>query len=224
MEVAMRLVSSLAFVLLVGCADSGDEGFFVLANTAPPAGNACTLTSQTSQPSFSSGEITFGVPPIAPATGYVLTPLFQSRITARNTSPEESSLRTIHLEGANISANFAGASGTAQQYSVLFSGSLTPQGNVNAIFEALPVDKIKMFGNATQSVTVVLTVTAFGTLGGGRIDAEPFQYPITITAPGKCTDLAPGTTAVADACNRFQDTLCCVTMTGGLSCPAVAGL
>jgi len=231
----MRLVSPVSFVLLVGslsaCADKGDEGMFILNNTAPPIGTACTLTGDPQQPFTAAGEISYLA--VAAGTGYVLTPLIESRITA---NMGDEALRTIHLEGANVTASVANG-GTSQSYTVLFAGSIAPNGgSTNVAFEVLPADKISALGKANAdggaNTEVVANIAAYGTLGGGRIDAEPFQYPITIIAPNrgitfgtttKCNSMMLGA-RTGNPCNAFQDGVvdCCLSSTNAVLCPAVA--
>jgi hypothetical protein len=228
MEEAMRLVSALAFTLLVvGCADKGDEGFFILNNTAPPAGGtACTFTGDPGQPFISAGAISYLSP-----DGYVFTPLLQSRITAVTGQESE---RTIHLEGANVTLT-APATGATTNFTALFSGSLAPNnGTTNVSFELLPKASIMMLGSMTTNAEVVASVTPYGTLGGGRIDGEPFQYPITIVAPtngilttlGSCASTALPAATPSNPCNAYQDGVVdccsCTSMTGTttLVCPS----
>jgi hypothetical protein len=235
MEEAMRLVSALAFTfLVVGCADKGDEGFFIRNNTAPPiGGTGCTFTGDPAQPFIAAGSISQ-----VSTQGYLFTPLLESRITAVMGQESE---RTIHLEGANVSLQVANG-GTMQNFTALFSGSLAPNnGTTNVSFELLPVSSIKSLGNASQNVEVVASITPYGTLGGGRIDGEPFQYPVTILAPGNgiVTGLQPpvsckgfvAPTVTPNACNMYQDGVlsCCIASATSTSpapgttvCPGVA--
>lgn len=231
----MRLVSALAFTLLVvGCTDKGDEGFFILNNSAPPPGVICTFTGDVAQPFIAAGAISYLSP-----EGYVFTPLLESRITATLGHEAE---RTIHLEGANVTLQVANG-GTMQNFTALFAGSLAPnQGTSNVSFELLPKSSIMALGNATQNVEVVANIAPYGTLGGGRIDGEPFQYPITIVAAGNgivngvqppvsCKGFVPTTTSTPNPCNNYQDgtVQCCIasatSMTvapGTMVCPGVA--
>jgi hypothetical protein len=244
----MRLVSPISFVLLVGslsaCADKGDEGMFVLNNTTV-VGAACTFTSDSMQQFTAAGEISYKA--TTGGSGYILTPLIESRITADAGNEAQ---RTIHLEGANITAAVANG-GSSANYSVLFSGSLAPNGGTaNVMFEALPVNRIIDFGKANadggMNTEVVLTVAIYGTLGGGRVDAEPFQYPITILAKDKgivtglgvdgtytngaisCGSMSlPMPPMTYSQCNPLQDgaVLCCLSNVGGAVhevCPAMA--
>jgi len=231
----MRLVSALAFTLLVGCADKGDEGFFILNNTAAPMGGSCTFTGDSGQPFTAAGEIAVKAP-----QGYFLTPLLESRITA---VMGQEAQRTIHLEGANVTAAVANG-GASQSYTVLFSGSLAPNGGTtNVGFEVLPTTTIKaLVGTETKNVLVVATVEPYGSLGGGRVDGEPFQYPITIINDGNgividqgvCKDLMAAL-ITSNSCNAYQDGQigCChksaldangntvATPNGPLVCPSV---
>ncbi|MEO8844360.1 MAG: hypothetical protein ABI591_34445 [Kofleriaceae bacterium] len=243
----MRLVSPISFVLLVGClsacADKGGEGMFILNNTAPPIGATCTLTGDPVQPFTAAGEISYLA--AAAGAGYIMTPLIESRITA---TTGNDALRTIHLEGANVTATVANG-GASQSYSVLFAGSVAPNGGTtNVAFDVLPVDKMQALGasnaNSGMNTVVVTTIAVYGTLGGGQIDAEPFQYPITIIAPGKgivtglgtdgtiaggaisCGSMSLPVASTGNPCNPYQDGVlgCCLSNIGAVHavCPAVA--
>ncbi|HEY0251831.1 MAG TPA: hypothetical protein VGC41_09910, partial [Kofleriaceae bacterium] len=220
----MRLSLGLMFAssIVVGaCADHGGEGFYIVNNSAVPVGGTCVFTGGLDQAFQSAGSIAFHSP-----VGYQLVPLLVSNITAEM---DQMTTRSIHLEGANIHAEVANG-GTHQDYTVLFSGTLFPNGaSVNVAFEALPTSSITAFATTNNSsglnTEVVLTITPYGTLGGGRIDGEPFTYPITIVADGNgvtsglaynadgsvdvgASDSCMGFTAVpltGDPCNPFQD-------------------
>lgn len=207
----MRLVSSISFVLLVcavsACADKGDEGMFILNNTAPPAGALCVFTGDPAQPFTAAGEIAYDSP-----SGYFFSPLIESRITAVANQESE---RTIHLEGADVSLTVANG-GSNQKFTALFSGSVAPNGGTtNVGFELMPKSSITALGGTgSQNVEVVASITIYGTLGGGRVDGEPFQYPITIIGRGNgivnvlgsCANMMlPTGTNTGNACNKFQD-------------------
>src|SRR5467141_3097631 len=92
--------SSIGFVLLlVGCVDKGDEGMFVLSNSAP-TGTMC-----------------------------------------------------------------------------LFTGSLPPLSTTNVSFELISAATVSA---TTTTTEVSASITVFGSLGGGRIEAEPFNFPVEI--------------------------------------------
>ncbi len=230
----MRLVSILAFVgFASGCADHGAEGMFVLNNTAPPAGTVCTLTGEATQPFTSAGTVSYFATQLG--TGYILTPLIKSRITTTNDS--QINERTIHLEGANITLKKQ-PSGPSQSFTALFAGSLLPGATTNVSFELIPIDKITALGDPSQNTLVTADVEIYGTMGGGNISAEPFQYPVTIVAEGKgvvfglgnggsvpptaCT-AATSVARTGNACNPAQDGAvdCCKRSDGELLCPAI---
>ena len=182
----MRLVSPVSFALLVGslsaCADKGDEGMFIFNNTAVPSGGTCSTTGDQSQLSLALGAISYYATDSHFNAGYILAPLIESRITALTGNEAQ---RTIHLEGADVTVQSVTDGGAGQSRTVLFSGAVAPNGGTtNVVFEVLPAQLIKQFGSATENKQVLATVVVYGTLGGGRIDAEPFEYPITIVAQG----------------------------------------
>jgi hypothetical protein len=205
---------SITLILLAGCAHQGDEGLFIL-NNSQPNGTICALTSDPAQPFLAQGRIAAASP-----EGYVLTPLIESRITAVMGHELE---RTIHLEGANVTLSMVSSSGSlsqVSQYTALFSGSVAPLSAVNVSFQVLPA--MSAAGQYNVDVTV------FGTLGGGRIDGQPFDYPITVCDNcitrnlGSCTGAT--ITNFGNPCNPYQDGIvdCCTDSTGQLLCPGVA--
>lgn len=203
-------------LLIIGCVDKGDEGMFVQNNTAP-TGDSCTLTGDPAQPFLPLGAIAAGV-----STNYVLTPLIRSRITAFEGRELE---RTIHLEGADIVLSTVARDGTLTQtdeFTSLFSGSLSPQGSVNAIFPIIPAATVMA---TTSNTTVNASVTVFGTLGGGRVESEPFNYTVNVCTDcllrnnGPCAT-APQAMAKGNPCNVFQDFVVdCCTVNNALICP-----
>jgi len=220
----MRASSLTLILLFVGCASKGDEGWFILNNTAPtPTALSCMLTSAPGQPFFATGTIDTNK-----NNGYVLTPLLQSRIDF--TAGHEAE-RTIHIEGANIVLSAAGADGKLAQisaFTTLVSGSLPPLGTVNLAFTIVPASA------ATAPTQLNANITMFGTLGGGRIDAEPFDYPVTVCTDcltnilGDCGATAtPAPMNKGNPCNLNQDFPidCCSGappgpgVTNGLRCP-----
>lgn len=203
-------------LLLVGCADNGAEGMFVLNNTAP-SGDSCTLTGDRDQPFLPLGSIVAGAD-----ASYILTPLIQSRITALEGRELE---RTVHLGGADVVLSSVATDGTLTQideFTTLFSGSLSPQGTVNVVFPVIPAATVKA---TTTTTTVSASVKVFGTLGGGRIEGEPFNYTVTICTNcllrnnGPC-DAAPMAMNKGNPCNVFQDFVVdCCTQNNTLFCP-----
>ena len=225
MRVLLTLVPALA---LGACVSHGDEGMVVLNNTSVAAATMCSLTGDVSQPFQPSGTISVLSP-----SGYLVTPLIQSRITADTTNPDELTQRTIELEGAHVHLSFPTGSQTVTttaplDFDALFSANLPPQGTANVAFELVPAQLIHDAANlsGTVSVEVVANVTVYGTLGGNRIDATPWQYPVTICSDcivqnlGACGMVTA--TNKGNPCNPFQDGLvdCCTTGTGALECPA----
>jgi hypothetical protein len=230
----MRLVSSISCVLLVcavsACADKGGEGMFILNNTAAPVGTMCVFTGDPTQPFIAAGEISYDS-----LSGYFFSPLIESRITAVTGQEAE---RTIHLEGADVTLSVAnGAAGTP--FTALFSGSVAPNGGTTNIgFELMSKSAMTALGaGGTQNVEVVANIAIYGTLGGGRIDGEPFQYPITIIASragiensiGSCASTTlPAVVHTGNPCNPFQDGEidCCTcktsTTASTLVCPSLA--
>lgn len=243
----MRLASLTSALVLFGfgCANQGDEGMIVLNNTAV-SGSTCMLTGAAGQPFLSHGQI-YALSDL----GYTLTPLIQSRVTTSSGGGSGAAAdpiqKTISLRGADVSLTLkavsieSGGAFTVTnpetnlgQFSVLFSGSLPPNGTVNVGFEvitpAIMRNIIQMSGAnipAGQKLTaeVLADVTINGTLGGNDVSASPFYFPISVCSDcvvnnlGACPVTA--TARTGNACNPYQDGVVdCCTNTTGLVCPA----
>jgi hypothetical protein len=225
-----RALYALVPTLLAGaCANSGDEGMDILNNTTVPTGNACTLTGMTGQAFTSQGVISTASP-----TGYLATPLLESRITALM---GQESQKTIHLQGATVHLVPAVGSTAVMldsfeaAFDAPFSGDLPPTGTANVGFEIVPesvIAKVRaMGGSAPVAVELRATVVAYGELAGSRIEATPWLYPVTIcndcvvALHGACPFTGSGL-RTGNPCNIFQDGVvdCCMDSTSGLVCPA----
>ena len=228
----MRLaLSTLApLVLALGaCVSHGDEGMVVLNNTAV-IGLTCSLTGDPTQPFNPAGIINSQSP-----QGYLVTPLVQSMISVPTQDTGSIAQRTIILQGARVHLSIPAGSTSITldpaeaNFMALFSGSVPPQGTANVAFELVPesvIQKVAALGfTSSVHVEVVANVTMFGTLGGDKIDAQPWQYPVTI-----CNDcvlqnlgMCGAVTAknLGNPCNIFQDGLVdCCQGANGLVCPA----
>lgn len=247
----LRLASLSTALLVIGCADQGDEGMTVVNNTAV-SGATCSLSGDASQPFMSHGTINAFSP-----NGYTLTPLIQSRVTA-STSPGGGSAvmttpdtlqRTIQLRGADvrltlkaISVEQNGAYNVTQpeanvgEFGVLFSGSLPPGGTVNVGFEVITPAQLRSIigmagvdpATASINAEVLAEVTIRGDLGGSEIESSPFYYPISVcndcvvNVVGTCPLPATAAPRSGNACNPFQDgTVDCCETADGVICPAL---
>lgn len=235
-------VTLISIFALVACAEQGDEGMYVLNNTAVT--DKCVLTGTTSQPFMSHGEIyAFG------DQGYFLTPLIQSRLV----SPEgvDPIQNTIQLRSANIELTLkavtVGLTNTQPDTSLgsltaLFSGALPPSGSVNVGFELIPLSILSNVvinagdpNTASIRAEILASVTIIGDINGNEVTSSPFVYPVTacndcivrvyvdstgtpLTCPVPNT-LSPST---GNACNHWQDGVvdCCRDGAGALVCPA----
>jgi hypothetical protein len=237
----MLRVATVVLALGACVATTGDEGMYVLNNTAV-SGQSCTLNGTTSQPYLPRGEI-YAQSPIA----YLLTPLLESKLAApaEGTDP---TLKTIQLHSADIqltvkSISIQHADGTFSstqpntmlpQFTSLFSGALPPGGSVNVAFDLIPpatiFDIVSSSGAnlVTERLTaeVLAQVTVNGDLGGDHLSAAAFYYPVSICndCVVKVVGTCPytGTVLGGNPCNKWQDGEldCCVDATNRLVCPA----
>jgi hypothetical protein len=237
----LRLATLSSALLFLGCANQGDEGMTVINNTAV-SGTTCTLTGDPGQPFKSHGTI-YALSP----TGYLLTPLIQSRVTLGTEVMADELQKTIFLRGADVNLTLKAVSietngaytvtqpeSNVGQFSVLFAGALPPEGSVNVGFEVItPAILRNILGasgvnlsTSSLNAEVLAEVTIRGDLGSDEVTSNPFQYPISV-----CTDCVvnvtgacpmTGTPRTGDACNIFQDGVvdCCTDANGGLTCPA----
>ena len=216
-----------------GClASSGDEGMVVLNNTAI-IGTTCSLLGTSGQAFQTQGSIS-----ALSNSPYILTPFLQSKVTA---SMDQELQRTIILQGAKIDLTVAAVSGTTAaitlpktHFTSLFAGDLPPGGSANVAFDLVPVDDIAAVKAAAASpadtidATIQANIVIYGTLGGAEIDANPFQYPVTVCTNcianllGGCPQPQGTTVRLGNPCNPFQDGVvdCCQSVGGPLTCPA----
>jgi hypothetical protein len=240
----LRLATLSSALLLFGCADQGDEGMTVINNTAV-SGTTCSLTGDTTQPFKSHGQI-FALAP----TGYVLTPLIQSRVTLGAEVNADELQKTIFLRGADVSLTLKAVSietngqysvtnpeTNVGQFSVLFAGALPPEGSVNVGFEVITPAILRTIlgmsgvnlSTSSLNAEVLAEVTVRGDLGSDEVVSNVFQYPISVCTDcivnvvGECPMV--GTPRSGDACNIYQDGVvdCCSEADGSLSCPARTG-
>ena len=221
----LRAASIVSLLALVGCADTGDEGMYILNNTAPPS-DSCLLTGATSQPFLAHGRIFSGSP-----IGYLFTPLIQSRQVLLEGETDMAS-RTIFLNGANVSLKVVSGSASipGPQFSSLFAASLPPSGSVNVGFDIITPAQLAAIDpglGANGSVEILADISVFGKLGGKEIESPVFSYPVTVCANCVVANLGvcplPEAGPLGNSCNAFQDGTvgCCTDAGGNLVCPAI---
>jgi hypothetical protein len=235
-----RFAALLPFVF-VACADTGDEGMYVINNTAPPD-DSCVLTGSRDQPFNSHGVVYFGS-----SEGYVMTPLIQSRVVASTDTDDTS--RTIQLRGADVKLTLvalsvvtsAGITTTQPNtelpsFSALFSGAVPPAGTANVDFTLIPASTLLSIAgmsginldNPTDNFNaeVLAEVSVRGVINDNTVQAAPYLYPVTVCKNcvvnnlGSCP-LMDVTPRPGNPCNPAQDGVVdCCTSTEGLVCPA----
>jgi hypothetical protein len=239
----MLRFAALMPLALAACVDSGDEGIFVLTNSAVTA-SSCSLTGSPDQPQLGHGIINVGSP-----IAYVMTPLVQSRIQTSTEGGDDIS-RTVQLRGADIkliikavSIETGGQFTTSEPntvlppFSVLFSGAIKPGGSVNAFVNIIPPATLRdiatrsgaNLSTSTLQAEVLAQVIIKGDLNGNSIESQPFDYPVTVCNNcvvanlGACPLPATPAPRPGNACNPFQDGVvdCCTDASNNLICPAV---
>jgi hypothetical protein len=236
----MLRVAALMPLALVACVDSGDEGIYILNNTAVTA-ETCSLSGSPDQAMIGHGLVNVSSP-----TAYVMTPLVQSRITNPAEGGAEEISRTGQLRGADVKLTIKAVSierggqfmvtqpeTALPPFSVLFSGSLKPGGSVNAFVDVIPPATIRSIaqmsganlGTDSLNTEVLAEVTVKGDLNGNSIESQPFLFPVTIcndcviVNTGACP--MTGTPRLGNPCNPFQDGVvdCCTDASNNLICP-----
>jgi hypothetical protein len=217
-------------IALVACVDTGDEGMYVVNNTAI-SGTTCTLNGSLDQPFLSHGAI-YSKSPLP----YLFTPLIQSRIQSVDGVDDLS--KTIQLSSADVKLTLKAMtigttttqSNTAlPSFTSLFAGPLPPGGTVNVGFDLVPagtIASLAAMGGAEFSAEVLAEITVKGTLSGDEVTSQPYNFPVTV-----CTDCVVrnvgacpmmGTPRTGNPCNPYQDGVvdCCDAGGGNLVCPA----
>lgn len=238
-------ILSLLGALAAGCvADHGDESFVIRDNLLPEE-NECLFTPE-------SATLARGLINLESPFSYLLGALFESRIAA----PEgKDSLRTIFIQGANVElligpTEIIGAddsvtiddSVTTVQFLTPFSVGLAPNGGQSTgAFDLVPPSvladlRTRFAADAAAGsrihTSILATARAFGEYYGDRIEAAPFQFPITACNDCVVRSVFPDCAAIpadietspGNACNPFQDEVvdCCIdSFSGSLICPAV---
>jgi hypothetical protein len=226
----LRRLTILAPALALGACSAnngGDSAMIVLDNSAVIAGaTACTFTGDIAQPFTSHGIIFSGSP-----VPYILNPLIESRITAVT---GQEATRTIEIQGADVSLTVAGTGAPTlpqPSFQVIASGFVAPNmGTTNLSLDVLPVADLTALDAALGTATggsfeVVASVKVHGLLGGDRVDAQPFQYGITVCNDCVVFDDGPCPLTIqtirgGNVCNVFQDgNVDCCEQGSTLVCP-----
>ena len=194
-----RVLSMTLFAaVLGGCvAAQGDESFVIEGILQPPE-SGCSFTPSDTGPFLSRGFVDFLSP------GYFVGAQFRSRIEAAD---GKESLRTIFVQGANVSLEVIGDGITVTQggstttqpltlsqteFSVSFTAPLPPNsGTAVGSFDLIPPQLMGEINTAAGAaandptalvqVEVDATVTAFGDFYGDRLDSTSFKFPVVVT-------------------------------------------
>lgn len=235
----MLRLAALIPLALVACVDTGDEGLYIIDNTA--VGASCSLSGSPDQARQGHGTIFSGS-----NKPYIMTPLLQSRLVSSETAGDEIA-KTIQLRGADVSltlkaVTIQNADGTftstnpdtmlGQPFSVLFSGAVPPSATTNAFVDIIPVPTLRDLDAMSPvnhfSAEVLATVVVKGDLNGDSIESQPYLYPVTVCSNCIVNEVGPCATLTitprpGNACNEFQDGVvdCCRQTDGDLVCPAV---
>jgi hypothetical protein len=208
----------------VACAAEGAESIQILRNQLPAEG--CEIPLDTSGAFQPRGRID-----VAAGSGYLFTPLVQS-----NVEPSMGAGRWVFVEGADISLEFVGANapsgsfGDLLNFRSLFSGSIEPGGVGTFAFDVVPKQLLGMLTvNVDDPLQVVASVELVGTLDGGDVRSNTFNYPIEIcngcmtNVLGACLGLTATEISSGGTCQTLQDGVldCCTDEAGALVCPAV---
>ena len=234
----MLRLAALMPIALVACVDNGDEGMYVVNNTAVTT--ACALSGSPDQAFLGRGMIHYASP-----SAYVMTPLIQSRIASGESDVDEIQ-RTIQLRGADVTLTLKAVSverdgqftvthpeADLTQFSVLFSGSLPPSGYVNSFVDIIPPATLRqvaqMSGANVESepfnAEVLAQVVIKGDINGDAIESAPYFYPVSVCNDCVVANLGACPLTVSprpgNACNPYQDGVvdCCVDASNRLVCP-----
>jgi len=219
-----------------GCVDSG-EVLFIIQNQVPTRGeNGCVIPAARGTEFRGRGVVdTQGL------FGYQVYPVAESRAEVVN---GDSIARTVTVRGAEVSLEFQDdlfppealaemKTNGLTEFTQRFSGSIDPTGGqatftVNVLSPVL----LQKLGGLVSGDTItyaIATIRIVGTMGGGNIKSDPFEFPIDICNGclihdlGACDALPVGFSAAKGGeCNPFQDApVDCCTAGGSKICPAV---
>ncbi len=246
------LCSAVVLATLVaaaGCAaDSGDNALLILANKAPEEG--CAFDNSTTGAVFDSGRYdVYLLDPQSSSGAFLAAPLVQNLTLVNEASaPELIARRTALMKGVHVSISFTddtlfpaaevAALKTAGllQFDARFAGTIEPNLGTGVFpVEVVPnalLQKIKTVIAAQPTevhVGLIVSLSAYGELGGSTVDSAPFDLPIDICNGcltqilGPCDALPESVMPrTGGACDVRQDgAVDCCTVEGGYVCPAV---
>ena len=182
-----------------GCvAAEGDESFVIVNNLVPEIdidSGAVSFAPNQDGPFFSQGFVNPSDP------FFFVGSLFESRVQA---GEGKESLRTIFVQGANISIKISpvsvvrgsnveilGAEETIE-FQQQFTSAISPNGGLAVgVYDVIPFNVMAAIrgkiGGAIDDTTaeifvqVSTTTTAFGDFYGDRIDSTSFTFPVVVT-------------------------------------------
>lgn len=226
------VVAAAAWLSVSACTDAGSS-FVIMQNQIP---EGCV-------PPANVGDFRpRGRIDVQSGGGYLFFPVARSLVSSEGSAPH-----LIQVHGADVDIEFqpgffeeGDITDDLQRllsFSQRFSGVIQPGATTSFAFEILPhdlLDAIKATGklrtDGTNQVSVLATVQMFGTLDGGDVSAEPYEYVVDVCdgcmlrVVDQCTDLPEGFVASPGGeCNPLQDVPldCCIEPDGGTLCPAV---
>ncbi len=189
----------LASLAATGCvAAEGDESFVIVNNLLPEIDldtQTISFTPSQDGPFISQGLVQ------PTAVSFFVGSLFESRVQAGD---GKESLRTIFVQGANISIEISPVSvvrgsdvetlGVLEtiEFQQRFTSAIQPNGGLAVgIYDVIPFDVMAAIrgkiGSAIDDPTaqvfvqVNTTTTAFGDFYGDRIDSTSFTFPVMVT-------------------------------------------
>jgi hypothetical protein len=203
----------LAGLAALGTACSADSGEMVILSNQVPAAS-CVLSAAPGGRAKRRRQLH---PPSE--VGDVFTPVEPSNLGEAG-SPD----KLIFLDGADVTLDQVTADGdaTVAEFGVPFAGSIAARGTIGVGFEVTP----RGIGEGDY----VAHIQIRGTLDGGDVSSQVFDYPIRVSQAdyeqslGACDLLEEGYVGVIDgnACNPLQDGFVeCCTDGDDLICPAV---
>jgi hypothetical protein len=222
------LVATLTAFLGIGLSacTNADGAIFILQNQV--AGTGCTISATLG--SFQPR----GTIDVQATQGYLFNPLVQN-----NASSSTTNNRVALIEGAEVELSLPsapeldGIDSSLLKFTQRFSGSIQPGGGLTSFsFVIISKDLLDLLAAGTTDgrlVTVQAKIKIFGTIGGGDVESNAYNYTIDVCDGcmkqnvGMCTDLSADFTASeGGACNLLQDTIleCCTKSDSTELCPA----
>jgi hypothetical protein len=219
-------LGTLLVVPLAACAPEDGDVTIIIQNNKAPDPTSCVVALEEGGLFISRGSVSTSL-----ANTYFMNPLIKN--LASSEGGTLLSNRTFFGEGFRVTLSSPDSALQAaintSSYTVAHGYSAGPDNGLAIVgTDVLPSGLLPSLDAASTSGTLLISLTAFGLMGGTEVESNAFVFPVLVGATpnvrnlGNCAQLPDNFVSEAVSCLGFQDniTQCCVGPTNNLVCPA----